>query len=199
MTDVKPTSSQVLAEKRRKVFLKVLARTGKVVVAARAIGLSTTTSLYEAKNRDEDFSNAWDAAILASADLLEEAAWDRAVDGVEEPILFKGEVVATKVNYSDTLLLAMLASRKKEYQKRTALDVNADVNVRVGIAVIPMTASDPAAWETHAKLVHDGQRQLPAFEEPIAEAEFVEIDPKTGVEKEKAKPVQRQVTLERGG
>lgn len=178
MTESKPTISQVLARKRRQIFLKVLARSGKVIEAARAIGLSTTTSLYQARAEDEEFSAAWDAAILASADLLEEAAWDRAVNGVEKPILFKGEVVATETQYSDTLLLAMLASRKKEFQRRTAIDVNADVNVKVGVAVIPMVASDPGAWETHAKLVHDSQKQLPKFEEPgteVKDAEFEEV------------------------
>lgn len=184
----KLTIQQTLAAKRRQVFLKVLARTGKVIEAARAVGLSDTTSLYLARRDDEDFAAAWDAAVLASSDLLEEAAWDRAVHGVEEPILFKGEVVATKTNYSDTLLIRMLESRKKEFQRRTAADIDVDVNLKVGIAVIPLVASDSVDWERHAMVVHTQQKALPQFEDPTAgaiDAEFEEVDEKTGKPKKK--------------
>lgn len=184
----------VLAEKRREVFLKILAKTGKVIEAARAVGLQSTTVLYEARNDDEEFAAKWDAAILASADLLEEAAWDRAVNGVEKPILFKGEVVASETVYSDSILLAMLASRKKEYRKSSQVDVNLEANVHVGVAVIPMVAADSKDWERQAHVVHDNQKMLPAFTDPGAvEGEFTEV-----TEKAAAEPASVQRTLGRG-
>lgn len=171
----RPSITQVLGRKRRGSFLRVLARTGKVIEAARAVGYTTTTALYAFRAQDEDFAAEWDAAILASADLLEEAAWDRAVVGVEKPILFKGEVVATEIQYSDTLLLAMLASRKKEYQKRTALDANVDVNIKVGIAILPMMAASDADWEKQAGVVQEQQQRLPSFSQPVIDGTYTDV------------------------
>lgn len=205
MSENTPTIQQVLSQKRRQVFLKVLAQTGKVIEAARAVGLKSTAGLYLTRSEDEDFANAWDCAVLASADLLEEAAWDRAVHGVEEPILFKGEVVATKTNYSDTILLAMLAARKKEYrrQSQTSIDVDVNVNAKVGIAVIPMRASDDQTkdWEAHAARVHENQKALPSFTDPtsgkVIDADFTDV--KEFDAKEKAAEAEKVAAQKRDG
>lgn len=197
MNDPRRNSPTIIAKARREKFLKVLAKTGKVIEATRACGLTDSRTLYQAREEDADFAAAWETAILASADLLEEAAWDRAVHGTVKPILFKGEVVAEELQYSDTLLLAMLAARKKEYKKQLAADADVNVNVKVGVAVLPMVAADPGAWEKHASVVHDNQKQLPAFEEPglVKDAEFEEVP-------SKAKPLAAEPggarTLERG-
>jgi hypothetical protein len=172
------TSAQIVSRKRRQIFLKHLSRTGKVIVAARAAGFTNSTYLYRVRDEDEEFAKQWDAALYASADLLEEAAWDRAVEGVEKPILFKGEVVATEVQYSDALLIRLLeARRKSDYQRQnTKLDLSIETNVRVGVAMIPMTV-DPASWEQQAVGVHDRQRALPPFQEigKTIDAESVEV------------------------
>lgn len=178
---VRQNSNVTLAKKRREVFLKVLARNGKVIEAARAVGLADATSLYAARAEDEEFARQWDAAIEASADLLEQAAWDRAVDGVEEPILFKGEVVATKINYSDTLLVELLRARRpKDYRKPSqSVDVDVNIHAKVGIAMIPMTAASPDEWEKQAKAVHDQQKALPSFVDPnrVQDAQFTDVAP----------------------
>lgn len=187
----------LVTKKRREVFLKVLARRGVVIEAARAAGYPDSNTLYVARKSDEDFAEAWDNALLASADILEEAAWTRAVDGVNKPVFFKGEVVGHETQYSDALLGQMLAARKKEYRKtaNTSVDVDLTVSAKVGIAVIPMVAADPGAWEDQARKVHDNQKQLPAFIEPdanVVDAEFEEV----GDKKQPAPQAQR--TLERG-
>jgi len=148
-----------------------------VIEAARAAGYADARPMYQARDDDEEFAKQWEAALEASADLLEEAAWDRAVHGTDEPILFKGEVVAMKTNYSDSVLLAMLAARKKSYRKQAQIDTDVNVNVKVGVAVLPMVAADPTAWEKQASVVHENHKQLPAFEEPenVKDAEYTEV------------------------
>lgn len=157
------SAAQTISRKRRVIFLKVLAREYKVGVAAKAAGYADTSELYRARAEDEEFAQAWDDALARAADMLEEAAFDRAVNGVSKPILYKGEVVAEEITYSDSILLAMLGARKPEYRRdRTKVDVDVNVNTKIGIAVIPLTASAPD-WEKQASVVHEEQRKLPDF------------------------------------
>ncbi len=125
-------------------------------------------------------ASAWDAAIHASADLLIEAAIDRGVNGVEKPILFKGEVVATELQYSDSLLIELLRSRRPQEFRRPAQQVDVDVNVnaKVGIALIPMTAPDAAAWEKQANVVHEQQKRLPSFvdKDKAIDGEYTDVE-----------------------
>jgi hypothetical protein len=110
---------------------------------------------------------------------------------VEKAVLYKGEVVATETVYSDQILLAMLAARKKEYRKATqaSVDVNVDVNAKIGIAIIPMTAPDVGDWERQAAIVHEQQKKFPSFD--VVDVEGTEAPEK----KKPAEPVQR--TIER--
>ncbi len=91
-------SRAVLAKKKRKVFLSVLAKTGRVSEAARAVGYTDTATLQAYRRNDEDFAEAWDHALEAAAHVLEEEVWRRAQDGVLEPVFYKGHVAGYKTN-----------------------------------------------------------------------------------------------------
>ena len=54
----KPDSRAVLAKKKRRVFLDVLAKTGRVAEAARACGYTDTAGLQAYRRQDEDFAEA---------------------------------------------------------------------------------------------------------------------------------------------
>ena len=71
-------------------FLQALAATGVVAAACRAAGVSSTT-VYQRKRSDADFAAMWDNAMEDAADEMEIEARRRAIDGVEEPIVHKGE------------------------------------------------------------------------------------------------------------
>lgn len=75
----------------RVVFLMHLADAGLVGESAAAAGVSRATA-YRWYSSDTEFALAWDAAIEASADLLEREARRRAVDGVEEPVIYQGQM-----------------------------------------------------------------------------------------------------------
>jgi hypothetical protein len=89
---------QKLARKGRKkrawerTFLKILAQSGNVTEAAEAVGL-TRTSLYDHRQRHDDFSQAWDSALETFADGIEQEAIRRAVKGVTRYKFYKGEAV----------------------------------------------------------------------------------------------------------
>lgn len=145
----------MLSQRKRKIFLDTLAKTGKVNDSAHAAGFTTTVFLHKLRKEDEDFAEAWDLAVHAAADMLEAEAHRRAVDGTMEPVFYKGEVVGHKVNYSDALLLAMLRAARPDKYNRGGGDTN--VNVKFGIAVLPMTNQNEDDWEKGAIEMHKGQ------------------------------------------
>lgn len=72
-------------------FLSSLTDTCNVSASARAAGISTT-SVYALRKTDADFAAAWDQAIEDSTDALEAEARRRAVQGVQEPIVYQGQL-----------------------------------------------------------------------------------------------------------
>lgn len=98
------------ARKRR--FIEALAATGSVSEAARQVGASRQ-SFYALRStyEDEIFLAAWDRALAAATDILANVAYERAIDGVEEPVFWRGEIVGTRRRYNDRLLMQLLRVR----------------------------------------------------------------------------------------
>ncbi|PHR14239.1 MAG: hypothetical protein COA41_17645 [Sphingopyxis sp.] len=89
-------------------FLEALARTGNVGASAYYVQLSRQ-SAYDLRRRDPDFARAWRAALVLARDVAEDALQERAIEGIEEPVFYHGECVATRRRYDSRLLLAHLA------------------------------------------------------------------------------------------
>ena len=105
---------------RREVFLRALAETGIVTIAAGAAGI-TRARAYQVRQQDQGFATAWDEAEQRAADALEAEAWRRAVSGVPEPLVSAGKVVRDDDGqplairrYSDNLLIALLKARRPD-------------------------------------------------------------------------------------
>ena len=97
---------------RQVAFLEALATSGSVRSAARACDVSSQTA-YRARRADPAFRLAWSGALLAARVHAEATLEARAIDGVEEEVLYHGEVVATRRRYDSRLLLAHLARLDK--------------------------------------------------------------------------------------
>lgn len=87
----KETPAAEEVEQAKLVFLLNLADAGLVGESAEAAGINRSTA-YRWYSGDVEFAQAWDAALEASADLLEREARRRAVDGVEEPVIYQGQM-----------------------------------------------------------------------------------------------------------
>lgn len=72
-------------------FLEALRATGNVAASCRAVGTSSS-SAYNLRERDADFANDWDNALEDATDTLELEARRRAVEGVEEPVVYQGQL-----------------------------------------------------------------------------------------------------------
>ena len=89
------SSDPVLTPERKLRFLDELARHGNVRVAAARVGCSRS-GLYLARRRDLVFAAGWRAALVLARDHAEAVLAERALDGVEEPVFYHGEVVAMR-------------------------------------------------------------------------------------------------------
>jgi hypothetical protein len=93
---------------RRRLFLDHLAHRGQVRAACSLADMSVA-SAYKLRRREADFAAAWDAALVLSRPTYEEALAVRALDGLEEQVWYRGELVGVRYKQDSRLLLAHLA------------------------------------------------------------------------------------------
>jgi hypothetical protein len=110
-------------EEKMRRFIEMLADTGQISLAAKAVGMSRE-SAYKLKRAPyaAAFARAWDAARHHAGAFLEDVAFERAVEGVEHNVYNEyGEVIATKRVVSDRLLMFLLRHLKPERYSADAL------------------------------------------------------------------------------
>jgi hypothetical protein len=111
------------------VFLKALAKSGVVTTACRKAKIGRTTA-YKVRDEDIDLAAAWDDALDQAADVMEEEAHRRAVEGVLKPIYQGGKKVGSVREYSDTLLIFQLkAARPEKYRERSDIRHSGKIDV----------------------------------------------------------------------
>lgn len=128
-------------DRARTQFLKVLARTCNVTHAAWSVGISRSR-VYDIRKEDAEFAAAWDEAEETAVDSLEGEARRRALEGIDEPVVYQGTISTdekgqpvTVKRYSDTLLMFLLkAHRPEKYRERFDHTVGDDRPVTVGDA-----------------------------------------------------------------
>ena len=94
----------------------MLADTGLVGAAAKAVGMSRE-SAYHLRRSDHGaaFARAWDAARHHAGGLIEDIAFERAIEGVEHEVYNDcGEVVGARLVHDNRLLKWLLSHLKPE-------------------------------------------------------------------------------------
>lgn len=115
--------------KKRAAFLAALEQGYSVTFARKKAGLERA-ALSAWRADDEDFAEAWDAAMEAGTDLLEDLARERVATG------------------GDSLLMFLLKSRRPEkYRERH--DHQVDAGVASGVLIAP-AAIDLETWSRQA-------------------------------------------------
>lgn len=103
-------------EEKQRRFIETLADTGLVNVAAKAVGM-TREGAYRLRRAAHGaaFARAWDAARHHAGGLIEDIAFDRAIEGTEQEVLDKsGDVIATRLVHDNRLLKYLLSHLKPE-------------------------------------------------------------------------------------
>lgn len=108
-----------LTEELKMVFCRAYAQRGIIREGTTAAGVSRRTYLRWRKE-DEAFNEACMEAKQMAADVIEEEAHRRAIDGFDRPVIYQGEITDTYKDYSDSLLTMLMKGNKPEkYKERT--------------------------------------------------------------------------------
>lgn len=107
-------------------FIDFLAACGNIKKSAEAANIPYP-KIFIMKKSDPEFREKMDEALSNAAVILEDEARRRAIEGVEEPILYKGEITGSKIKYSDALLLALLKAHYPEKYAEKTINMNIDI------------------------------------------------------------------------
>jgi len=148
-------------------FLDHLSADGNVRAACARVGMSREAA-YRRRRREPLFARAWDAALLRAREASGEVLASRALDGVEEDVWYKGELVGTRRKYDSRLLLAHMARLDKLAEASAAACADAERFDELLAAL--------AGEDVPVELAIAGQELPPARGETIALAGEAAID-----------------------
>lgn len=138
---------------RQVAFVQVLAETANVSAACRAVGMSRR-SAYALYNRREaqSFRQAWDIAIEQGTRCLADAALERALNGVVQPIFYQGEQIGEKRVFNEAMTKFLLRchapDRYGAWRDRTPMARgHADGGVRLMAQALRRVAEDGRAMQ----------------------------------------------------
>ncbi len=87
----KATTEKELMDLAKVAFLCAMADGASIGESAAEAGVNRAT-VYRWRDSDAEFAVAWDDALEAGTELLEKVATRRAVHGVEEPVIYQGQL-----------------------------------------------------------------------------------------------------------
>ncbi len=129
-------------------FLNAYVRDGTIGCAAMAVGLTRQTH-YNWLKEDPAYAKAFAKAREMAADLLEEEARRRAVEGDEVPVYYKGKKVDAYRKKSDALLILLLKGAKPEiYADRQETTLHGDIVLRAADALKAARERVKNAWHS---------------------------------------------------
>lgn len=164
--------NQALDENRKAIFLAELRRHGIPVAAARAASPHSSggaiSSFYHLRRMDPEFAAAWSDALQEACANVESEIHRRAVEGWEEPVFQRGELVGTITKYSDRLLELRAKGLMPERYAVERRDVKVSGEVthqhHHTAAILTISAEDVLL------LAHEEREQLMGLLRLIAEA-----------------------------
>lgn len=122
---------------KKLAFLKAYARLGTITHAAEAAGINRDTH-SDWLRKDPDYAEAFEEAKAAFAERLEHEAIRRAVEGYEEPVFQGGELVGTRLRYSDRLMELLLKGHLPDkYRERQEIRISGGDPIRVVLHTLP--------------------------------------------------------------
>lgn len=148
---------------------------GDVFAAAQAAGVSL---IFVAQWRKDDkiVDDRLTEAARVGAQKLVSAAIQRAVNGVDEDVYYKGAIVGHKTVYSDSLLTTLLKAKVPEFGK----DTESNTNITVNVANVVPRADSYEEWLRMKDATL--KPSLPAPAPQITDATFTEVSIFDGID-----------------
>lgn len=148
---------------RKAAFLDRLAQHGDVRAACGQVRISPQAAYVE-RRRDPLFARGWMAALVLAQDHSQQVLGCRALDGVEEPVFYRGEIVGTRRRYDSRLLLAHLAHLSGLAHDHVARDDAGRFDELLAL-VAGAEAPDHFACDLHGLPLHREEHAQKAVEE----------------------------------
>jgi hypothetical protein len=110
----------------RRLFLQVIAETGRFSLALEYAGLSKA-SAYALRDRDRTFAAGWAAAAMLARNPLSDTVCEQSIDGITDTIVKNGEVVAERRRFDARQQMAVLNRLDKQCERAEALGLQTHV------------------------------------------------------------------------
>lgn len=141
------------------ITLSTYARTGRWSAAAKMAGVSTY-SIQKLRSDNAEFDELCSSAESEYEGTVLAEVHRRAIEGIEEPIVAKGEIIGVVRRYSDRLLELEARRVSKQVREATApqgskttVNVNTSATVSNIHAIVPDLASMPRAQRDQVRLL----------------------------------------------
>ncbi|MEL7188336.1 MAG: hypothetical protein AAGK17_02190 [Pseudomonadota bacterium] len=158
-------------------FLRALSSMHCVTDAARSVGMSRQSAYrLRSKLKGKPFDLAWEVAFHHSYDVLAHTALERALNGVEMPVYFQGELVGTYRRFDERLTVALLKGatpagnpvfgRLSNSAEKHARDFEAllgKLEKGVDVATGAFSVDDPGELEVAAAQLGANREERPSF------------------------------------
>jgi hypothetical protein len=111
-------------EIKKNLFLETYEATGNISRSADLSGISCGTH-YRWLREDPEYATMFEEAHSRACDALEAEARRRAVEGVEKPVFYRGQIVGCIREYSDRMLELLLKAKKpREFRERVSTEIS---------------------------------------------------------------------------
>ena len=135
------TKGKFTAE-RLEEYLELLRQTGLKIRSAKAVGLDVS-SMKRYRKENPDYDDRVEEAVSEYRESIESEIKRRAMEGIDSPVFYKGELVNTQKQYSDRLLELHAKRHIPAYRDKHAVDHN----VNGGVLIVPGVAATSEDWE----------------------------------------------------
>ena len=130
--------------RRDKRFFDNLAAGLGVTEAATRAGYKRRT-VYDYRDADPDFAEQWQEAVQAHIEAMELEADRRALEGVEEPVFYKGAECGRVRKFSDNLLMFRLkALAPNKYRERQEVKHAGEIKNTAPVVNLSFTGPETA-------------------------------------------------------
>jgi hypothetical protein len=128
---------------RQAAFIDALADTGSVSLACKAVNMASVGAYHLRRQPGaEDFAAAWEEALDHGIAILRDAVMERAIHGIDVPVMSFGKQVGTRRIYNDRLAAFVL----RNYDGRMSAGASG-VPLRHRKMVEEAVAKARAQWE----------------------------------------------------
>ena len=130
--------------RRKKRWLAAFLCTGEIKETARIAGLSWP-SHYNWLRDDPAYAQAFEVAKRITRDSAEDEVHRRAFHGFAKPVIYKGEITGTYLEYSDTLAQFWLKGNCPEKYRDSLIGLTSNAPAGISIVLIGGQAEPPAS------------------------------------------------------